>query len=87
MYCILKVHSVHTHIFIPFEDRELTGLKVDIASFFSLFFTHERRFLTVKTKIKKCLAQACNLTLFIHINGYNTWSLLFVADLPPWENL
>ena len=36
--CILQVHSVyththaHAHIIIPFEDREPTGLKVDIAN-------------------------------------------------------
>ena len=38
-WCILQVHSVHTrththtrtHIFIPFEDREPTGINVDIA--------------------------------------------------------
>ena len=29
--CMLQVHSVHTHILIPFEGREPTGLKVDTA--------------------------------------------------------
>ena len=53
-YAILQVYSTHTHTFIPFEDREPMGLKVDIAhiqcSFllyqiysFRLLFTNQLR--------------------------------------------